>query len=342
MNKPKRATVKQVAEHAGVSPMTVSNYVNGRFDMMSEKMRERVAKSVSELNYRQNFGAHSLRTSQAWSIGIIVVDREKHYLSDGYTTQIISGFSNRLNRSGYSVLLHGVTPENFHSTIFLQSLRTDAIAVLLSGSDEDRLSQFETIRKLDQPTVVFLEKMGQDDPNVCVVKQDEASGARALASKVLQRARQHVVLLTSGLSEWAAANERIRSMQATLAAAGTENVRVLKCGDCSVDAVQDALREYVSSFEMPEAIMCINDSIALAVLDFCRLSSVSVPDDVAVTGYNAFGLHALSWPRLTTVRSPAYEMGEIGADELLHHLDHGSFRETTKSCPVEIVPGSSV
>ena len=342
MNKSKRSTLKQVAKHAGVSPMTVSNYVNSRFDMMSKEMRERVEKSVSELNYRQNFGARSLRISQAWSIGLVVVDRSDHYLSDGYTTQIISGFSNRLNRSGYSVLLQGVRPEEFHSSNFLKSLRTDAIAILLSGSDEERFSQYETIQKLDQPTVVFLESPSKGDSNVCFVKQDELGGARALAEKVLESAKQHVVVLTSGLNEWAAVNERVRSMKTTLTSAGVEKVHILKCGNCSVEAVQSTLRGYISSFGTPEAIMCINDTMALAVLDFCKQSSVAVPEEVSVTGYNAFGLHALSWPRLTTIRSPAYKIGEIGADELLHNLDYGVFRKASICCPIELITGASI
>ena len=341
MAKNKRTTVKQVAEHAGVSPMTVSNYVNRRFDLMSDKMRERVGKSVSELNYRRNFGAHSLRTSQAWSIGIVVVDRSDHYLSDGYTTQIISGFSNRLNQKGYSVLLQGITPEDFHSSNFLQNLRTDAIAVLLSGSDKDRLAQFEIIQQLDQPTLVFLEIPGTGKPTVCTVKQDETAGARALAEKVLENAKQHVVILTSGLNEWAAVNDRVEGMLATLKNAGVDHVCVLKCGDCGVEDVQRVLKNYVAASGLPEAVMCINDTMALAVLDYFKQSSFSVPEDVRVTGYNAFGLHLLSWPRLTTVRSPAYKMGEIGADELLHCLDHGTFTQTTITCPIELIEGAS-
>ena len=341
MNKPKRTTIKQVAEHAGVSAMTVSNFINGRFDMMSEKMRERVSLSVSELNYRRNFGAHSLRTAQAWSIGFVVIDRSAHYLSDGYTTQIISGFSNQLNQAGYSVLLQGITPENFHNSNLLHNLRTDAIAVLLSGREEDRQAQFEFIQKLDQPTVIFLENVEHDNPNICVVRQDEQAGGRMLAQKVMQQPAQHVAILTSGLNVWAAVNERIEAMNTTLTGAGAKDVRILKCGDCGVEDVQSALKTYIDRSGLPEAIMCINDTIALAVLDYFQQISVSVPDQVRVTGYNAFGLHALTSPRLTTVRSPAYHMGETGADELLHCLETHSFRQNSVTYPTELIDGNS-
>ncbi len=322
--------------------MTVSNYINRRFDLMTTHMRERVGKSVAELNYRRNFGAHSLRTSQAWSIGIVVVDRSAHYLSDGYTTQIISGFSNRLNQKGYSVLLQGITPEAFHTSNVLQNMRTDAIAVLLSGSDEDRLAQFQNIEALDQPTLVFFEEPGTENPMVCTVKQDETAGGHALAEKVLEAKRRHIVLLTSGLNEWAAVQERVDSMVATLNSGEVDTVRVVKGGDCSPRDVQRALEDYIATSGTPDAVMCINDTMAMAALDYFKQSSVPVPEDVSLTGYNAFGLHLLSSPHLTTVQSPAYQMGEIGAEELLNCLDVGSFRNPRIICPVELVEGATV
>ena len=341
MGKSRRTTLKQVAEHAGVSPMTVSNYINGRFDMLSDMMRERVEKSVSELNYRRNFGAHSLRTSQAWSIGIVVVDRSEHYLSDGYTTQIISGFSNYLNQNGYSVMLQGIAPEDFDSSNFLQNLRTDALAIMLSGSDEDRMSQYKKILGLEQPTLIFFEKLEITRSNVCGVRQDEQAGASFLAQRVVEQIGDNVLILTSGLNEWAAVNERIEHLKADLAAGGVENIHVLECGDCGIQDVQRILKSYLTNAALPEAIMCINDTIALAAMDLLKQESVLVPDEVRVTGYNAFGLHDYSWPRLTTVSSPAYQMGKTGAEELLFCLEHGAFKQSTIICPVELVEGAS-
>ena len=342
MSRHKKTTIKQVAEHAGVSPMTVSNFVNGRFDLMSDRMRERVAKSVKELNYRRNFGAHALRTSQAWSIGLIVVDRSDEFLADGYTTQIVSGFSNYLNRNGYSVLLQGVKPEDFDNSNIIRNLQTDGIGVLFSGDIEARTAQFRTICSLDQPTVLFLEDFEDDTHRLCSVKQDEKQGGRELANVVLSRAPRHVVILTSGLNEWAAVNERISGICETLEGAGdVRDVHVVPCGDTWQDDVQTALTAHIAEHGVPDAIMGINDYIALAAISHLKSLNLSVPGDCCVTGFNAFQLHKLSDPTLTTVQSPAYEMGQTGARALLKCLEGTDFDERVITFPGTMVRGNS-
>ena len=209
MARTKRVTLRQVAEHAKVSPMTVSNFVNGRFDLMTPEMREKVGQSVKALNYRRNFGAHLLRTSKHWSIGIIVVDASDQYLSDGYTTQIIAGVSNTLNANGFSVMLQGVKPDAFETSNMLTNLQTDGLCVLLSGSEVQRARQFEAIEGLQQPTVLFLEAFEQKSDLLCSVMQDDEAAARRLARRVLARGPKSVLIVTSGENEWAAVNRRV-------------------------------------------------------------------------------------------------------------------------------------
>ena len=87
--------------------------------------------------------------------------------------------------------------------------------------------------------------------------------------------------------------------------------------------------------------MCINDEMALAALKMLKLSGVAVPAQTCVTGFNAFGLHDITETSLTTMRSPAYEMGCTGARELLGALEAGHFAQQEILLPVEMVLGSS-
>ena len=342
MPKSKRVTLKQVAKHANVSPMTVSNFVNGRLDMLSPEMRTRVERSVTALNYRRNYGAHLLRTSKLWSIGMLVVDESDHYLSDGYTTEIISGVSNKLDSHGFSTLLHGVKPREFRNSSLLRNLHTDGLCVLLSGTDADRADQFEQILNFDQPTILFLEECRNAPETVCSIMQNDYTAARELARHVLKRTPRQVLILTAGVNEWAAVNRRVEGMKDALDESGTvKNVSVVQCGDCRIDDVEDAFAGYVSDSGYPDAVMCINDQIGLAIVKSLRAAGISVPERACVTGFNAFGLHRLAEPTLTTMRSPAYEMGSVGATELLRALETGRFAHQSIAFSVELVVGQS-
>src|SRR5262249_49380748 len=105
----KRAvTLRQVAALAKVSAMTVSNFMNGRFQAMSEETRTRIAETVAKLNYRPHSAGRGLRTSAGLLIGMIVVDESPAFLTDPFITQVISGLSNHLNQHGYGLVLQGL------------------------------------------------------------------------------------------------------------------------------------------------------------------------------------------------------------------------------------------
>ncbi|MFK7940991.1 MAG: LacI family DNA-binding transcriptional regulator [Roseovarius sp.] len=338
----KRVTLRQVADHANVSPMTVSNFVNGRFDLMTPEMREKVGRSVKALNYRRNYGAHLLRTSKLWSIGIIVVDASDHYLSDGYTTQIISGISNTLNEEGFSTLLQGVKPDAFATSGMFRNVQSDGMCVLLSGSDDQRARQFDLVRALQQPTVLFLEEPDTDSDTICTVMQDDYAAARTLTRHVLKRRPASVVVLTSGENEWAAVNQRVAGMADEIhASGGVDHLHIVPTGDGRQHDVIQALSHQVARHGHPDAIMCINDEIALAALKALKQAGIKVPAQTCVTGFNAFGLHDITDISLTTMRSPAYEMGQTGARELLKALESGRFDRRVITMPVELVAGTS-
>ncbi|MCL6286098.1 LacI family transcriptional regulator [Ruegeria sp. 2012CJ41-6] len=325
--------------------MTVSNFVNDRLHLLSDTMKERVEKSIKELNYRRNYGAHVLRTSQVWSIGLIIVDRADEFLSDGYTTQIVSGFSNHLNSRGYSTLLQGVKPEDFDRSNIIRNLQTDGIGVLLSGDRGMRRRQFDSICTLQQPMVLFLENFegaAGEGHKLCAVKQDEFSGGAQLAQTVLNRLPEHVAILTSGLNEWAAVNRRIEGMYAGLRKGNSvKKIFTVPCGDTNHADVHQALEHHVRNEGVPDAMMCISDNVALSAISFLRSRCISVPEQTCVTGFNAFRLHEMCSPTITTMFSPAYEMGQAGAKALLDCLDSDSFEERLITYPGKLIQGES-
>ncbi len=103
-----KVTLQEVAHRAGVSPMTVSNFINDKFQFMSEATRQRVAAAVAVLNYRPDTAGRSLRSARHKSVGMIVVDESPLYLSDGSTTQVVSGLGNALNAEGYTLQIEGL------------------------------------------------------------------------------------------------------------------------------------------------------------------------------------------------------------------------------------------
>ena len=338
----KHPTLKQVAELAGVSLMTVSNFMNGRHQRMSVKVRDRVERAVKQLNYRRNHAAHNLRTSRLLSIGMIIVDSSDSYLADGYTTQIVSGVSNHLTEKGFSLLLQGIRPAKFENSSLIRDLRTDGLVAMLSGNDSERKSQFQLLRKLNVPLVIYMESFKYRGNNVCFIRQDEHEAGYKLGMHILKRKPKNALILIHGHNIWAGEVERVQGMKDALKSKiSGHNITTLDCMDGYFENVQQVLKSYFKSASIPDVILCANDQIAIASLKLIQTLGLKIPEDIQITGFNAFELHRYSDPELTTIKSPAYDMGTRGAQEIVQHLHSGQFTEKNIIFPYELILGNS-
>ena len=338
----KHPTQKQVAELAGVSLMTVSNFMNGRHQRMSVKVRDRVERAVKQLNYRRNHAAHNLRTARLLSIGMIIVDSSDSYLADGYTTQIVAGVSNHLTENGFSLLLQGIRPAKFEKSSLIQDLRTDGLVAMLSGNDSERKSQFRLLCRLNVPLVIYMESFKYRGENVCFIRQDEHQAGYKLGLHVLKSKPKKALILIHGHNIWAGEIERVLGMKDALKSKISEaNITTLDCKDGYFENVQQTLKHYLQTASIPDVILCANDQIAIASLKFIQLLGLKIPEDVQITGFNAFEIHRYSDPELTTIKSPAYDMGIRGATEIVQHLRSGQFNEKNIIFPYELILGNS-
>src|SRR5581483_9761533 len=115
---------------------------------------------------------------------------------------------------------------------------------------------------------------------------------------------------------------------------------VVRTADEGLAATQRALAAHVGSVGLPDAILGGNDQMAIVILKWLLAAGHRVPADVRVTGFNAL-FHQYSTPALTTIRSPAYEMGERGAALLLERLRQDRFARRETVLDVVLLGGDS-
>lgn len=338
---PRRVTVVDVAREAGVSPMTVSNVVNGRHRLMSEATRREVEAAIDRLGYRPHVTGRSLRLDRRFAIGIVIVDQSPTFLADPFITQLVAGLSNFLGEQGYGLVVQGIAADRLADAPLIQRHETDGLCVLLSGPEERRRNMLELFGSLNQPLVVFQEPVPEHIRDAISIRQDDHSGAFALARGLLARGVRSILFLKPA-QDWPAIDERERGIRAAIA---RQRARIrftaVNCGADAFEAVQATLAGHVERHGLPGAVMGGNDQIGIAALQWLRGQGHAVPKDVRVTGFNAFDAWRYSDPVLTTVVSPAYEMGRRGGAALLSRLQGKGFAERAILLPVTPQPGGS-
>ncbi len=334
-----RTKLSDVARRAGVSAMTVSNVINGRFGQMRLATRHAVEEAIRELAYRPHAAGRSLRLDERLSVGMLVIDEAPAFLSDPFTAHLIAGMTNFLSSKGYGVVVQGVKPNDFENSVFVSKFSTDGLGILMSGPPDSYPQRIRSIASLGQPTVLFEVKLEEEYENVCSVRQDNFGGGESIARHLIENGARRFLIVLPRLS-WPAILERQRGIMSVLGQSRDVHIDVALC-DEDLGATQAAVRSKIDTSQIPDAIIGGNDQMAIAAMNLLTKRGIRVPEDVIVTGFNAFEFRYYANPLLTSVVSPVQQMGVRAAEELLRKIKTGSFSERDIVFSTELVVGDS-
>ena len=331
-------TLHTVARAAGVSTAIVSRVVNGHFSGMSAATRARVEAAIDELGYSPNRAARSLRTRRHHRIAFVIVDSSQEFLADPFTTYVVAGLSNALSGENYGLLIERLSHRAPQDALLLRAQDADAITLFMSGPRTERLALIERCRKLGLPLLVFQETLEPVPSDVCVVRQDDRAGGRWLGERIRELGLSDVLAIVPELA-WPAIEARLAGLCQGLA--GTAEAAVLKVPETDMAMVAAALERQLGA-HVPEVIFASNDRLAAQAIAVLSSMGRRVPDDVRVSGFNCLPVTGAVQPALTTVRSPAFQLGTAAAELLVRRLQEGRFERSELVLPVELVAGLSL
>lgn len=337
----RRPTLKDVADVAGVSPMTVSNVVNGRHKGYNDDTRDRVLSAIRATNYHPDVAARSLRTDRRRAIGMLVVQEAQLFLSDPYITNLLEGLCTGLNQHGYSMVLQGMTANQCAQSSLVQQRLSDGLCVLMSAPFDPESALARTLSSLGQPVVLFQQDLAETHKDICVLRQDDMQGARSLCAHLVERGARKIVMILPQ-PEWPAMKARLAGVESYLANCGHDvSLTVLNSIDETPAATKGVLAGHMSTNTDFDTVIAGNDQMAVSILRMLEQRGMSVPEDVRVAGFNGFSFLDFLETRLTTVRSPAFKLGNLGAQHIIRYIEQGRFETNTVILPVEFVPGTT-
>jgi LacI family transcriptional regulator len=331
-------TLRDVAQAAGVSLMTVSNVVNGRFESMSEETRKRVEQAIASLNYRPSATARGLRLERNFTIGMLIADTSAGFLADPFISQVVAGASRYLDEKGYGCLVHGVRPEEFENSIFLRFARTDGLCVFLTGTHAMRRSMMARLRRLGEPIVAIQEIEPDRAEDICVVRQDDQGGAMALAEHLVAGGAQTIAFLAPRMT-WPAIIQRAKAVRDVLARQGNKkHFHIVRCGNGSIDEARLAFSRYLDRSGPPSGIIAATDRLSIAASSVLETYGLS---RIPLAGFRAVDFLRTAKPTLTAVSS-AFEIGLKSAEALVKRIERGAFEEAEIVLPMRIeIPGDT-
>ncbi len=336
----RRATIKDVAKAAGVSAMTVSNVLNDRLQFVSPATKKRVEREIERLGYRRQANARNLRVAEQRSIGMVIVDESPAFLADFFTCQVVAGLANVLNSADYTLTVQGMHGDQLSSSMIMRNFEVAGFCAMISGTDAERLAAIRQLVALDQPLVVFQEPIALPGADFCTIRQDDLGGGRLIGDHLLAR-RVEDFLAIVPRQIWPAIELRLAGLRESLAAHGGTRLTVITSASESFADVQEAVAQHLATHPLPGAIVGANDPIATAAMLYLFDHDIRVPEQVRIVGFNGFEAHRYARPRLTTVDSAAYALGEQAGKAMLARLESGRFERAEVVLPVHFDPGAT-
>lgn len=323
------ATLEQVAVRAGVSRSTVSRVVNGGHRVSPEALTA-VEKAIAELSYVPNRAARSLASRQTHAIALVVPEDTMRFFGDPYFAAIVTGINDRISASPYmlGLFIASKDPDD-KAASYVSSGNVDG-SLVVSHHTSDAF-----VGRIARTTpVVYGGRPMHPRPGECWVDVDNVEGGRMAVRHLLSRGCRRIAMIT-GPQSMASAVDRLTGCRAELADAGLELIAV-EDGDFSATGAEEAMRRILASGAAPDGVFVASDLMARGALIELQREGVSVPDEVAVVGFDDSPVASSVSPPLTTIRQPSRDQGAAMADVLLQVLaGQNPPRETV--LPLELV-----
>jgi DNA-binding LacI/PurR family transcriptional regulator len=319
-------SLKELAEHLGLSSATVSLVINRSPGAKSipASTQERVRAAARKLNYRPNLMARSLRQKRSFTIGVVVPE-----VSEGYAALVLSGIEDHLLQEGYFyfVVSHRHRPDLI-----------DEYPSLLQQRAVEGLIAVDTL--LTTPSLIPAVAISghREIKGVTNIVLDHHLAAR-LALEHLQKSGHSRIAMIKGQDFSSDTEIRWRTLQGVakqLGIAIPHELTIQLEGDSpSPEVGYNAARKLLERGVPFTALFAFNDISAIGAIRALRECGKPVPEDVSVVGFDDIQSAAYQNPGLTTVRQPLRQMGVIAAETLLSRINSPRQGEVPKEIVVK-------
>src|SRR5262245_22309478 len=331
--KKRRPTLVDIANLAGVAPMTVSRVVNDS-GYVSRDMREKVERAITELNYHPNGLARSLKRQRTQVVGILLPD-----IANPFSAELVQGIQETLLPRGYSSFISASERSVQREQAVLRALFDHRVDGIIVATRETKQGNDFLLRLVERDLRMVVVGRTFNHPQVDRVTADHWKGAYEAVEHLISLGHQRIGFV--GVSPINGAG--LRRYQGYLDALRENHLPIdeklivgpatqVGPGYSTQDDGYAGMKKLLALKKRPTAVFARNDFTAMGAICVIRDAGLSIPEDVAIVGFDNVPLAAYTSPPLTTVDQPTKEQGYEAARLLLERVEGDETRERREIC----------
>jgi LacI family transcriptional regulator len=312
------STLKDIAKALGLSTSTVSRALRDTHEISAETKRI-VLEYAEKIKYRPNPIALSLKERRSRSIGVVVSEVANHYFS-----QAINGIESIAYDRGYHVIITQTHESYDREKVNVQHLASRSVDGLLVSLSAET-SNIDHLKDLHQRglPIVFFDRVSEEINTHKIVANNEKGAFQATEQLILSGYKK-IGHLTSS-DHLSISIERLKGYKAALAKHNItfdpDYIKYCPHGGMFYEEAEMAVKELMSLKNKPNAIFVAGDRLSMGCLIVLKNLKIKVPKEMAIAGFSNSDVLDLLNPSLTSVRQPAFEIGQIATDMLINLIE---------------------
>lgn len=335
-------TIKDIAQAANVSAMTVSNVIHGRTKKVSRETKEKIERIMEEMHYVPNMGARMLVQNQSRIIGVISnasgdSDRETGY--DSLAAEMIREIEKEVRARGYYMMLYSASSEREIRDL-IHTWNVDGLITVGMPT--------EVCRKLGNDVrmpAVFTDCYFRNDEKYRNVGTEDEEGAYLAVSYLIEKGHRRIAYVADGERQSLedVSGKRLEGYKRALKEAHLPFAEGhVYQGSIQEQKQRSMLQSLAGHIFDYTAVVFSRDYHALEAMDYFRHHGIWIPKDISVVGFDDIEMSRLAYPRLTTVRQGAGEKGKKAVEALFQAMEEKEERKVEIRIPVRLMERETV
>ncbi|BBF42269.1 transcriptional regulator [Lachnospiraceae bacterium KM106-2] len=332
-------TLKDIAEEAGVSAVTVSNVINGKHKKVSQDTIDRVNQIIEKYNFIPNASARSLAIKSSRIIGVIIpnVRKDDNILTSPYDAEIIGIIERVIREKGYYLMFRCAS--NYHEVCnILKMWNVDG--AIISGIGKEYIDYLE--EHLTMP-ILYLD-CNTDDERILRVDTNDYKGGFLATNYLIKNGHRKIAFCGPDLSvdSGVLKNRYIGYQDALSNAEIPFNPDYIFAGDVTYEQGLK-IGTFLSKGNTDiTAVFACADIIAFGIMDGFRANGKKIPDDCSIIGYDNLSICRYTTPKLTTIGQDIVKKGEYASNLLIDIIEGQKTEKRRTLLDVHIIERQTV
>ncbi len=330
--KNKRLALQDIADRVGVTKMTVSRYLKDP-TQVSKATGEKIQAVIDEVGYVASRVPDILSNSTSKAIGILIPS-----ISNQVFAAVVQGIESVTEPSGYQTMIaHYGYDKDVEEKRIESMLSYQVDGLILSECEHTEKS----LRMIESAGIPVVEVMDSCLPPIdLAVGLNHRAASEAMIRRMLENGKKKIAFIAARMD--IRVRQRLQGYHNMMESVGCDPIILSTSANSSFTLGAELMAEALDNHPELDGVFCCNDDLAIGAIMECQRRGISIPEQMAVAGFNALDIGRSITPKLASIDTPRWEIGSLAATMLLDKLSGNSPEQPVVDLGFTLFEGESI